>query len=89
MKKGLTDSQKSVRPFLMDKLLDALANHLLPGNKISKYGFRKCYQSAIKTGICFSKSEHYQGFSALKYHFFLIPTQYLPGVWLLYPIARG
>lgn len=39
MKKGLTDSQKSVRPFLIDKFFTAPANHPLRPDKINKGGF--------------------------------------------------
>lgn len=48
MKKGLTDLQKSVRPFVTDKLYTAPVNQSLSANKISKGRFEKCYQSAIK-----------------------------------------
>lgn len=50
MKKGLTDLQKSVRPFVMDKLYTAPVSQPLPADKISKGGFERCYQSAIKQG---------------------------------------
>ena len=43
--------QKSVRPFLLDKFLICTCKPPVTCQKISKYGFDECYQSAIKWGI--------------------------------------
>ena len=60
MKKGLTDLQKSVRPFSLDKFFSAPANRL---------------QLAIKWGFEKSKSQCFQGFSGPHTHFLLTQTR--------------
>lgn len=74
-KKGLTDLQKSVRPFLLDKFLICTCKPPVTCQKISKYGFDECYQSAIKRGIWKSKKQCLCGFAGPHIHFLLIRTR--------------